>query len=186
MKGLPFYLRMMKRIIFLVFLFLLIFSNACKKDKKTSDNINHSMLEKVLIHESADTNYRVIFEIYKEGDSFITRLKYVHDHLLCDCGQELLKDGNSGDILLFNLNDVISGQNNWGDTITSNSFSLKNFRGKGNKFIGFRNEYFPDGHLRYYYGWFQIVNSPNNDTLRIIDMAVNQTEGNSIKAGQKE
>jgi len=190
-KVFSFHLLTMKQIILLLgFGAFLVLNISCKKKSDTNtnnpDKIYYSTVDKILIKESADTVDRFVFEIYKVGDSLRTRLRYVVDNILGDGGHELLYEVNSGNILLFNLNDVISGQNRWDDTITSNNFSLNNFSGQGNKYIGFRNFSFPDGKTRYCYGWYQIMNSINNDTLKIIDMAVNQTEGNSIKAGQKK
>jgi hypothetical protein len=175
-------------LIFMGLIVLLVFSNSCKKttSSATPNNFQYQTVGRVLINPGADTLGNFIFQVYNEGNQLRTRIRNtVNSGMMGDGGQQLLKDPVNGDILFLKEGDVISGDAIWKDTITSNSFSLERFQGKGTGFIGFRDFYFPGGVTFYYYGWIQVINNPGNDTLIIVDMAVNQTKNSPLRAGQK-
>ena len=176
----------MKNIIFLILTLLIALFFSCKKTEVHSDKISTYEINEILLHESVDSvsELTTVFEIYKVGDSLQARLIYPIPLLLRDGGSTYLTDSKTGNIIALKAGETISDKNNWNDTISSNSFSLNNFKGKGEMFIGTRHYSFLDGIVRINYGWLKIYLSSNCDTLKILDGAANMTLNNSIYAGQ--
>lgn len=85
--------------------------------------------------------------------------------------------------------DIVIGANsgNWAQRfepnnyILSTSFGVGEFKGAGDKYLGFRIE----KGSGYIYGWFLVNCTEKSDQLQIKAYAYNKTVGNSIKAGQK-
>jgi hypothetical protein len=82
----------------------------------------------------------------------------------------------------LNYNDEISENGNWTtETAVLGTFlNAGNFQGYGEKYLAIRAK----ADKGYKYGWLKLYCSKHNDTLKIIDFAVNNTINNKIKAGQ--
>ena len=163
------------------------FSSCKKKDNnnEVKNDIATTSLNKVLIHEGVDTlNNVTIFEIYKVNDSLHARIKFQRPLPVGDGGINYLMNHMTADIIALTYGTSISANNSWTDTTATNSYSLVNFKGKGDQYIGVRNFFFPEGVTHYTFGWLKINLSANSDTLKIIESATNTTENLPILAGQ--
>lgn len=179
----------MKQPIFSILtLLILTFYSSCKKSETDADNISTYKINEVLYGESVDTinELSTVFEIYKVGDSLRAKLCFPVPLMISDGGCTYLKDSKTGNIIALKSGEIISDKENWNDKIASSSFSLINFIGKSEMYIGTKGSVYLDGTMNIHYGWLKIYLSSNCDTLKIIDGATNLTNGNSINAGQKK
>ncbi|MCD4792493.1 MAG: hypothetical protein K8R54_04610 [Bacteroidales bacterium] len=97
---------------------------------------------------------------------------------------EILDNSTYGYPDALSSNDQISDKGNWSErtSVLGTFMNAGQFQGNGEKYLGFRFT----KNSNYNYGWIKIYCSQHNDTLRIIEFAYNNAEGNSINAGQKE
>jgi hypothetical protein len=82
----------------------------------------------------------------------------------------------------LSINEEISEIGNWTtETAVLGTFmNAGNFQGYGEKYLAIRAQ----AENGYKYGWLKLYCSKHNDTLKIIDFAINNTINNKIKAGQ--
>jgi hypothetical protein len=83
---------------------------------------------------------------------------------------------------VLDSNVLIPQEGNWHGTSTG--LSLDNFAGKGQKFLGYRAYYYPDGVIAFRNGWIKIELSPNHDTLKVMSRATNLSYNQPILTGQ--
>ena len=179
---------MKKHSIFLFIAFLTL-NISCEKTDEPVDDIRFNEIDKVIIGENRDTIGNLIFEIYNENNSLQARLLHVVPDIPidCDCGSEVIINPETGNVNAYKEGESISGNYNSRDYINwGNNYSLDNFKGGGNLYIGSMSLNFSTGEMIYKYSWIKINLSQNSDTLRIIETAYNNTENKPILAGQKE
>jgi hypothetical protein len=105
-------------------------------------------------------------------------------------GAEIIDNSTYGYCDALTTNEVISSYNNW---YAKNSFVLGTFagagqfNGKGERYLAFRiiHTQFVDSNS-YRYGWIKLYVSEHNDTLRVMEYALNRTEDREILAGQTQ
>jgi hypothetical protein len=107
---------------------------------------------------------------------------------------EILDNSNWGYMDALNAKDKISEVGNWKKALTSDESEYNfilgtlahggQFEGKGERFLAFRMK--AKSGNAYQYGWMKLICAEGNNALKIIDYAINNTEGHSILAGQKE
>lgn len=102
--------------------------------------------------------------------------------LMCDGFNSILADPVTSLVLVMKEGNPIYKHEAW---ISKNNLRLDNFAGRGEKFIGYRDVFFPTGEFQYRYGWIKVYVSADMDTIRIINMATNTTTGQMILAGQE-
>ena len=66
---------------------------------------------------------------------------------------EILVNSDTKNALPLDENQKISETDNWEK---SHGINLDDFAGKGEKYIGYRNGFYPSGITNYYYGWIKI------------------------------
>ena len=101
----------------------------------------------------------------------------------CDGSNSIMADTASGKVLVLDEQASISTEGGWAGV---RDLNLEDFAGLGEKYIGYRSCFFPEGVNQYRFGWVKIKLSPNKDTLTIISRADNQTINKSIMAGKME
>jgi hypothetical protein len=106
-----------------------------------------------------------------------------------DCGIYFLTTSSTGNLAVYSENETISADDNW--TPISAALSLADFKGAGEKYIAFECSSFahinqPFSHFEYHHGlgWIRVQLSADGKSLQIIDMALNNINGQSILAGQ--
>lgn len=133
--------------------------------------------------------YSTIFEIQRNTnpasiDSFKIFLKSSNIILLGDCGIEYFVTSTNKLTCLF-MGNAISQHSQWYSSENA-LFSLEDFKGKGEKYIGFRTSSISNypNQKDYCYGWVCIELNAKSDSLKIIDFALNETKNKSIMTGQ--
>jgi hypothetical protein len=174
---------------------LLILSLAsCSKNTPVADvpdEIIYSGINKTIVNIHKDSvplacGY-VVFEIYKDSlagtpDSLAVRIVQNSAIIVGDCGNSFLNKSVAGVPEALNTNTVISDVGVWGTT--NGKYNLKQFTGRGEKYLGILTESFNGNVMSKRYGWIRINCSAGNDSLKIMDWAYNNTAYKSIKAGQ--
>ena len=179
----------MKKYSIFLFIAFLTLNISCENTDELFADIRFNEIDEVIVGENRDTIGNLIFEIYNENNSLQARLLYVVPDIPidCDCGSEVIIDPETGNVNAYKEGESISGNYNSGDYINwGNNYSLDNFKGGGNLYIGYMSFSYPSGEMIYRYSWIKINLSQNCDTLRIIETAYNYTENKPILAGQKE
>ncbi|MEX1190369.1 MAG: hypothetical protein WEA99_00255 [Brumimicrobium sp.] len=176
----------------------------CKEEnietQKTEDQIVHNSVD-LTLNDDSEEIVQIPFDNDLKFKFFITNLK---DHnsnnnwdesntdTLAACLQtnyvEILDNSEHGYLDALRK-DFVIGQNsgNWAQRfepnnyVLSTSFGVGEFKGSGDKYLGFRLE----KGSGYIYGWFLVNCSEKSDHLEIKEYAYNKTAGNSIKAGQE-
>ena len=166
-----------------------------KQDRVTEyDQINYQFINKSLNGVSKDSVdiacFPIIFEIERNTDtsspdSLLALIKYPSPLPVGNCGIEYfnLKTNN---LKSLSINNIISQYSQW-VVFLEYPLSLSDFKGKGEKFIGFRISSaspYPN-HLDYLYGWIKIDLNLDCKNLKIIDFGINSTKNKSILTGQK-
>lgn len=124
----------------------------------------------------------LIFEINSNNQiEFSSILRINSSHILCDGYNSIIANSNTENVLPLNVEFEISETSKW---IRLQNLNLDDFAGKGEKYIGYRSCFFPEGIDNFNYGWIKINLSTNKDTLSIISRATNHTNYKSIKTGQ--
>ncbi|MEA2041406.1 MAG: hypothetical protein U9N85_02485 [Bacteroidota bacterium] len=165
-----------------------LFFSCNKTEDLPADRIMFVELDKIITFSNPDsicgTCKDLIFEIEKINSSENTAIVKLNDKMIdCDGFDNIRADSDNGNVLLFDVNKVISENGNWKNV---NGICLDEFAGKGEKYIGYRSGFYPSGFTNYNYGWIKIELSSDKKTLKIIDRATNYTENKFIKAGQTE
>jgi hypothetical protein len=176
---------------------VLLFIFSCDKPVSTpvsTDDIVYEQINDTIIGINKDTlnifssSALAIFEVYQNGKSsqIIYGAKIINKPtgFLCDCAHDFLCKSVKGSLNALNYNDFITGNAIWGSK--DSSYSLADFIGKGERYLGFQCMYFPSGVSDYKYGWVRLYCSPKSDTLIIIDYALNRILNKGIKAGQQK
>ncbi len=183
----------------LILAILIIFTQlSCETDKKQEtkleyDQIAHYEINKTMhgvIKDSLSIGcYPTIFEIQRNTDpasidSFKVFLKSSIAIPLGDCGIKYFSTPLSNNLTCLYVGNAISQFSKW-DTINA-IFSLDYFKGKGEKYIGFRTSSISNypNQTDYCYGWICVELNAKSDSLKIIDFALNATKNKSIITGQ--
>jgi len=184
----------MQRIQIFIFLSILLigmFLTGCDNkspEKLPDDKIIYSKIDQIIFGLNKDTIDFIplcgalIFEIYRNSNlkSTDTLSMKVNDHSYdVNCFHGFCVNSSNFDLTTLSENIDIPYSSFWGNP--GNVFSLENFAGKGEKFIGVSFIY----GSQINYAWIKIYCSLHNDTLKIIDWAYNQTVNGRIKTGQK-
>ncbi len=152
------------------------------------DSINYTEINKTITLSNPDSINGackdLVFEI-RETDSFENTviIKENNEFILCDGFNNIIANIDDGKVLPLDENQKISKYGNWD---SPSGICLDEFAGKGEKYIGYQSGSCPSGVTNYYYGWIRIELSSDKNILKIIDRAINYTEGKYIKAGQIE
>lgn len=179
------------RNILLIISFIIIFSCKDKDVTEEKDQIKYILLNKSIINEGS-INFGIfdLFKIELKKDSAtgekIINLFIPNTGYICNCREELLLSKDSLNVEAF-LPDMLINKSDksWGGEF-SKKYHLDNFKGKGELYIGTREHSFPMGKSLYNYKWYRVYLSSNCDTFYLFDSAVNNTEGKSIRTGQKK
>lgn len=163
---------------------------SCSKDK-TEDPANvivFKEINKTIISPGVDsisgTCKDLRFEIITNSQSEnIIILTTNSSLILCDGSSNIMADTITSKVLVLDEQTQISNEESWAGV---RDLSLDDFAGLGEKYIGYRSCFFPEGIDQYRFGWIKIKLSPNKDTLTIISRADNQTINKAIAAGQVE
>lgn len=190
----------MKANLFLFVIIILLTQISCETDFKQEkiteyDQINYHEINKLLSGISKDSIYISCYPIIIEiklnpdtssSDSLLAFIKYPAQIPLGDCGIQYFSDTLSNRLKCLAVNNTISQYSQW-STSTEHTLSLDDFKGKGEKYIGFRilTLSYPN-HIDYSYGWIRVELSANNDSLRIINFANNTTINKSILTAQRK
>jgi hypothetical protein len=102
----------------------------------------------------------------------------------CQGFNSFLVNAQSNNGVVLGENVTVPQNGNWQD-ITA-PLLLNDFEGAGQKFLGYRAYYYPDGVLSYRYGWIKIELSPGRDTLKVISRATNLSWNQPILTGQTQ
>jgi hypothetical protein len=161
----------------------------CKKSDTTNstNNIVFEPINKSIVFPSVDTITgacrKLIFELdATPPNSGNAILKENGGIMVCDGFNSFLVDAQNKNVIVLNNNVEIPSNGNWHETNTG--LILNDFEGKGQKFIGYRAYYYPNGILSFRYGWIKIELSPNRDTLKVISRATNLSYNQPILTGQ--
>ena len=168
------------------------FKNDGNNPEVKADNIFYQKINDTLVGIMKDTldifsnSAHSIFEIYRASKSvqstFAVQIYNKPTGVLCNCGHDFLCRSAKGFLYPVNYGDFITGNGLWGSS--DSTYRLNDFTGKGEKYMGLQQISFPFGFTDYCYGWVKLYCSSRNDTLIIIDYAINRTKNNGIKAGQ--
>lgn len=176
----------------ILILFAVSIFTSCKKDDEKKETFPDN-IKVTEINKTAGVNESIEMTITCSDLSF-----YIHSYTnkqvyqcgleatgigVCDAGVQTLIDAK-GDLLELDKGDIVSGNNYWAG-IPNDGLSLNHFAGKGEKYIGICLHSFSSGESEYRYGWLKLELSGTASSLKIDSYALNQTEGNSITAGQK-
>lgn len=155
-------------------------------------NITYEITNKNVTVNQVDSLYLTLFPTLFEIDSifvsdtvtnYITSLKYPDD-TISNCGVQFVVNYLGKNVFPLNAEQLISMDSDWSSK--SPDLSLVDFRGLGQKYIGFRKLNVENGKMKMQYGWIRIEVSALGDSLSIIDMATNGLGNKSILAGQTE
>jgi hypothetical protein len=166
----------------------LIFASAmsCKKTETVNDNIDFETLNKTIVVQNNDsisgTCKDLIFEINSNNQIDFYSVLGINGNLIdCDGYNSILTNPDTEQVLPLDEGLIISEASNWTGI---QDLSLDDFAGMGEKYIGYRSCFYPEGIDNFRYGWIKVNLSTNKDTLSIISRATNHTNHKSIKAGQ--
>ena len=175
----------------LIFILILI---GCKKDgtgvklgQPLADEIIFKQLSKTITISQKDSISGVCQELMFEITlnhpiEYDAVLSYNNEGICCDGFNSILTNPQTEAAVALDENIKISEDNHW----YSGELNLDHFAGLGEKYLGYRACFFPDGVMKYIYGWIKIELTSNGDTLKILSRAKNNTIYNPIKAGQIE
>ncbi len=178
----------MKKVLIVASVLIVLVLSSCKKESVLpKDDIYYTEINKTVTKGGADSIPAVLGYYVFQIDTTsalhqqVVMFKSFDELVLCDAFDELAVWGNNV-AHLFTMNESIFSDATWSE----NAVYLDGFAGKGEQYIGYRVNSFPGGEYEYYYGWIKIKLSEDKNTLQIIGKAGNHTEGNPIKAGQRE
>ena len=175
-----------------LFLLVIIFTTLASCNKAETDELNDNIIfkdfNKTIVSPEQDsisgTCKYLIFEIMVNAQmEYSSTLKINSEHILCDGYNSILTDSDTEEVIALDEHINISQDANW---TRIHDLSLDNFAGKGEKYIGYRSCFFPEGTFNYHFGWIKIKLSANKDTLTIISGATNYTNNKEIQTGQIE
>jgi len=171
-------------ILFLTIIFASTMS--CKKTETVNDDIDFKSLDKTIVIENNDsisgTCKDLIFTINSSNQiDFYSVLRINSSLIACDGYNSILTNPGTDEVSPLDEGFEISEASNWTGV---QDLSLDDFAGIGEKYIGYRSCFYPEGVDNFNYGWIKIKLSENNDTLKIINRATNHTNYKSITAGQ--
>jgi hypothetical protein len=200
----------MKSKLLIFAIIVLVIQIGCETDKKQDaileyDQITYHEINKTLIGISKDSInigcYPAIIEIKRNNnsttssDSLEAFINYPNDTVE-NCKIAYFVDDENEKIKCLSEYNIISQYSKWSkysDSLLLSSsllFSLSDFKGKGEKYIGFRVSCPPYHYLNeithYSYGWIKVILNASSDSLKIIDIAINETKTKSILTGQKK
>ncbi len=163
-------------------------SMSCEKTKSdnTNDSIDFNTLNKTIVIQENDsisgTCKDLVFEIISNNQTGFSSILRINNALIeCDGYNSILTNSNTEKVVPLNDDFEISETADWTGI---QNLSLDDFAGKGEKYIGYRSCFFPEGIDNFNYGWIKIKLSINKDTLIIISRATNHANYKSIKTGQ--
>ena len=177
----------MKRITILLLTIIFVGLISCKKtEPETKDDIDFKTLNKTIVIQQNDsisgTCKDLVFEIISDNQTNSSSILRINSVLIvCDGYNSILTNSDTEKVVPLNESFEISETSNWTGI---NDLSLDDFAGKGEKYIGYRSCFFPEGIDNFNYGWIKIRLSINRDTMTIISRATNHTNYKSIKTGQ--
>gem|GEM_PF-3024239 len=180
----------MKWIAFIILPIIMFVLAGCDKSETNTpeDVIVYEEINKTIVLPGSDsitgTCYPLAFEFLEEEQSgFIPIINTHFNFLNCDGYNNIMADTLSRKVIVMDENTLISQDASWAGV---QNLSLQDFAGKGEKYLGYRSCFFPEGVDQYRFGWIKIKLSSNNDTLTIISRADNRTNNKAIAAGQLE
>ena len=153
-----------------------------------NDNIIFEDVNKTIVSPEQDSISGIckylIFEIMPDDQmEYSSTLKINDDLICCDGYNSILTDSDTEKVVPLDEHINISQDANWSGI---HDLSLNDFAGKGEKYIGYRSCFYPDGTNNYHFGWIKINLSANKDTLTIISRATNYTNNKAAHTGQIE
>ena len=175
-----------------LFLLVVIFTLVAGCNKAGTDELNDNIIfkdfNKTIVSPEQDsisgTCKHLIFEIMVNAQMEYSSTLKINDELICCDGyNSILTDSDTEKVVPLDEHINISQDANWTGI---HDLSLNDFAGKGEKYIGYRSCFYPDGTSNYHFGWIKIKLSANKDTLTIISGATNYTNNKSMKTGQIE
>jgi len=175
-----------------LFLLTIIFILVASCNKAETDEINDNIIfknfNKTIISQEQDsisgTCKSLIFEIRVDAQMEYSSTLKINDELICCDGyNSIITDSDTEIVIPLDEHINISQDANW---IGIHDLSLDDFAGKGEKYIGYRSCFYPDGINNYHFGWIKIKLSANKDSLTIISRATNFTSNKTMQTGQIE
>lgn len=180
----------MKKVFIGILLLLFTVMISCNKTSSfdEDDQIVFEEINKTITYSNIDsipgTCKDLIFFIKDDREAMYDAVIKINNTLLsCDGFNNILVAPTSGDVLVLDSETKITQSNEWTGI---HDLDLEEFAGQGEKFIGYRSGFFPEGVTNYHYGWIKIKLSENKDTLEIISRATNYKDNRSIYSGQFE
>jgi hypothetical protein len=179
---------MKKKRLIIPIILLLIGSVGCEKEnKQTQDKIIYDNISKLIVvpnNDSIDGICRnLIFKIVSEDDVDLTAILTTNNtYTLCDGYNSIITNINSSNVSALQKDAKIDKSSHWERV---KELNLKNFAGRGERFIGYRRCEYPNGNSEFYYGWIKIKLSIKKDSLLIISRAINYSSDKIILTGQK-
>ncbi len=194
----------MKAKLLIVAVLVILLQLSCETEKRQEsvleyDQITYREINKMLVGISKDSInmgcYPTIIEIKYNAnptpsDSVEAFIKYP-EQTIDSCWIGYFVDDSGERIRCLPEHNIISQYSQWNQHQHPHSaLSLTDFKGKGEKYIGFRISCPPYPYLNeithYCYGWIKVELNASKDSLKIIDMAINETKTRSILAGHTE
>ena len=179
----------MRKFKFVYAVLILAAMTACEKANNTKpDKITFEQVNKTVTLTNSDSIsgacQHLVFSVAgNAADGFQAYISSDSVIMLCDGSDQFLVYETTNQIKALGENTEVSEHGTW-KRITW--FSLDQFAGKGEKYVGYRILSFPDGNSKYYYGWIKLELSAGMENLKIINRATNYTEFNPITTGQVE
>jgi len=178
---------MKTKIILLIIAFSILTGNCKKNQEKLPDDIYYNELNIMIAAPENDSISgacrSIIFYFSDEGEfDYQAKIRADTSLIVCDGYYSIMVNSQSSTVTALSDGDEINAQSNWTRSIVD--LSLDQFAGKGEKYIGYKSTIIPS--YDSFYGWIKIKLSIHMDTLTVIGRATNNTEGNSILAGQTD
>ncbi len=169
---------------------ILLISTSCEKDESgnSKDVIVFKEINKTVVDTGIDsitgTCKDLRFELFLNDQSENLAMLTTNTGLInCDGFNSIMADTVSAKVLVLDEQMPISAEASWAGV---HDLSLEDFAGLGEKYIGYRSCFYPEGVNQYRFGWINIKLSSTKDTLTIISRADNQTINKYIIAGKME
>jgi hypothetical protein len=171
-----------------IIILALIFASAmsCKKTETSDDNIDFETLNKTIVGHNSDsisgTCKDLIFTINSNNQTDFYSVLGINSSLVeYDGYNSILTNPDNEKVFPLDEGLIISEASNWTGI---QNLSLDDFAGAGEKYIGYRSCFYPEGIDNFNYGWIKVKLSENKDTLSIICRATNHANYQSITTGQ--
>jgi hypothetical protein len=178
----------MKNILLSVLLLSALLSG-CKKSGTTdaANNILFEQINKTILFSGSDTIpgacRKLIFQLPatppNTGNAILSENTGIME---CQGFNSFLVNAQNNNGVVLAENVTVPQNGNWQDI--NPPLLLNDFEGAGQKFLGYRAYYYPEGVIAYRYGWIKIELSPGRDTLKVISRATNLSWNHLILTGQ--